>query len=34
MKVRRLQIENFRGIQSLDLALGDTIVLIGRAGSS
>ncbi len=30
MKVRHLQIENFRGIQSLDLALGDTTVLIGE----
>ena len=30
MKLRRLQIENFRGITSLDLALGDTTVLIGE----
>lgn len=30
MKVRRLQIENFRGIKSLDLILGDTTVLIGE----
>lgn len=30
MKLRRLQIENFRGIASLDLALGDTTVLIGE----
>jgi len=30
MKVRRLQIENFRGIKSLDLALGDTTLLIGE----
>ncbi len=33
MKVRRLQIENFRGIKSLDLALGDTTVLIGENNS-
>lgn len=30
MKVRRLQIENFRGIKSLDLKLGDITVLIGE----
>jgi putative ATP-dependent endonuclease of the OLD family len=30
MKLRRVQIENFRGITSLDLALGDTTVLIGE----
>lgn len=30
MKLRRLQIENFRGITSLDLELGDTTVLIGE----
>lgn len=30
MKLRRLQIENFRGITSLDLDLGDTTVLIGE----
>jgi putative ATP-dependent endonuclease of the OLD family len=30
MKVRRLQIENFRGIRGLDLTLGDTTVLIGE----
>jgi putative ATP-dependent endonuclease of OLD family len=33
MKVRRLQIENFRGIKSLDLSLGDTTVLIGENNS-
>ncbi|MBF0107776.1 MAG: DUF2813 domain-containing protein [Magnetococcales bacterium] len=30
MKLRRLQIENFRGIASLDLELDDTTVLIGE----
>jgi putative ATP-dependent endonuclease of OLD family len=30
MKLRRIQIENFRGIAKLDLALGDTTVLIGE----
>lgn len=30
MKLRRIQIENFRGITSLDLELGDTTVLIGE----
>ncbi|MBF0138581.1 MAG: DUF2813 domain-containing protein [Magnetococcales bacterium] len=30
MKLRRLQIENFRGITSLDMELGDTTVLIGE----
>lgn len=30
MKLRRLQIDNFRGITSLDLQLGDTTVLIGE----
>jgi putative ATP-dependent endonuclease of the OLD family len=30
MKLRRLQIENFRGITSLDLELGETTVLIGE----
>lgn len=30
MKLRRIQIENFRGIQSLDLEIGDTTVLIGE----
>lgn len=30
MKIRRIQIENFRGIASLDLELGDTTVLIGE----
>lgn len=30
MKLRRIQITNFRGITSLDLALGDTNVLIGE----
>ena len=33
MKVRRLQVENFRGIKSLDLVLGDTIMLIGENNS-
>jgi len=30
MKLRRIQIENFRGITGLDLDLGDTTVLIGE----
>lgn len=30
MKLRRLEIENFRGITNLDLKLGDTTVLIGE----
>ncbi|MBF0629612.1 MAG: DUF2813 domain-containing protein [Magnetococcales bacterium] len=30
MKLRRLQIENFRGITSLDMEIGDTTVLIGE----
>ena len=30
MKLRRIQIENFRGITRLDLELGDTTVLIGE----
>jgi putative ATP-dependent endonuclease of the OLD family len=30
MKLRRIQIENFRGITNLDLELGDTTVLIGE----
>jgi putative ATP-dependent endonuclease of OLD family len=30
MKLRRIQIENFRGIQKLDLEIGDTTVLIGE----
>lgn len=30
MKLRRLQIENFRGLKSLELELGDTTVLIGE----
>jgi putative ATP-dependent endonuclease of the OLD family len=30
MKLRHLLIENFRGLKSLDLALGDTTVLIGE----
>ncbi len=30
MKLRRLEIENFRGITKLDLRLGDTTVLIGE----
>lgn len=30
MKLRRLQIENFRGIKNLDMELGDTTVLIGE----
>lgn len=30
MKLRRLEIENFRGITRLDLELGDTTVLIGE----
>lgn len=30
MKLRRFQIENFRGIIDLDLELGDTTVLIGE----
>jgi putative ATP-dependent endonuclease of OLD family len=30
VKLRRLQIENFRGIEKLDLELGDTTVLIGE----
>jgi putative ATP-dependent endonuclease of OLD family len=33
MKLRRLEIENFRGITSLDLALGDLTVLIGENNS-
>ena len=30
MKLRRIQIENFRAIQNLDLEIGDTTVLIGE----
>src|ERR1035441_9163725 len=30
MRLRRIQIDNFRGITSLDLTLGDTTVLIGE----
>ena len=30
MKLRRLEIENFRGITNLDLEIGDTTVLIGE----
>ncbi|HIJ85371.1 MAG TPA: AAA family ATPase, partial [Magnetococcales bacterium] len=30
MKLRRLQIENFRGITKLDMSLKDTTVLIGE----
>ncbi|MQM32470.1 MAG: hypothetical protein CRU78_19065 [Candidatus Accumulibacter phosphatis] len=30
MKLRRLEIENFRGITKLDLGIGDTTVLIGE----
>ena len=30
MQLRRLEIENFRGIAKLDLAIGDTTVLIGE----
>lgn len=30
MRLRRVQIENFRGIRSLDLALDDLVVLIGE----
>jgi putative ATP-dependent endonuclease of the OLD family len=30
MKLRRIQIENFRGIRNLDLEIGDTTVLIGE----
>ena len=33
MLLTRLQIENFRGIQSLDLTLGETTVLIGENNS-
>jgi recombinational DNA repair ATPase RecF len=30
MRLHRIQIDNFRGITSLDLTLGDTTVLIGE----
>jgi len=33
MKLRRIEIENFRGIAKLDLKLGDTTVLIGENNS-
>ena len=33
MLLTRLQIENYRGIKSLDLALGETTVLIGENNS-
>lgn len=33
MKLRRIQIDNFRGITNLDLSIGDTTVLIGENNS-
>ena len=30
MKLKKIQIENFRGITSLDMQLGNTTVLIGE----
>jgi len=30
LQLRRLEIENFRGITKLDLAIGDTTALIGE----
>lgn len=33
MKLRKLKIENFRGIKDLELDLGDTTVLIGENNS-